>query len=964
MHTATTMTDPVEGWPVLSKKMALDDLEDVSALSTTEDVTTARTSLPFPPPEISSLPPLPESPSLSSVAIEAHSSTETLEARSKIEKAREGWPARPSRLPDTGIAGDSPPPDDHPNAGSESDSERGNRRRSDSSGTQMSLRSNGVDWDELERNEEQEAREEGSDESTALLLAWLERENDALVTDPKSSLTKPRQPRSTRYRRQTRPPSIHFLKSLVDGPAPPSLRYSLLPSPPPMTDLEFYAALVADYPRTAHCLPTLLSRKVRSGIPPPLRGVVWVSMAGAHDQLLEEQFEQLSGESSPYENIIDKDIGRSFPTIDMFKDPDGEGQRKLARVLKCFSLYDQEIGYCQGLSFLVGPLLMHMDDRDSFCILVRLMEHYDLRACFLPDLSGLHLRIYQFRHLLAQHLPKVAARLEELQVDPAFVSQWFLSFFAVTCPLPMLLRVYDVIFAEGASETLMRVALALMRRNQAKILACSELDDVMQLLLSRAVWDVYRFDGDVFVADFVEMTSAVARDGLQALETGFTDAQREGAHAKLVSQPDLQSTASRFLGRFWAGSPALVKPISRSPTTASSSPPSSLLHRSPSKQSLSSTVNSSEIGSDGGRNSATTDATTMSRQLSGDCLGSKLGMAAIGAPTTTIPSASSARPARSQERDLHGQIEDLLTALSEMQKSQVALGEELRSERDGRETDAQVVGRLLAYLKEPVNVPLPEESQDEALVSPDDSSNPATGSTRDLLPRLVHAVEQQLVRRVPVEQILRPAADNSPSEHNRLMVQYEEETTKSQHLLRRLEEQETELAQVRDQLKESRARIHDSHRERQRLEATMKDLRRTAAPPSSGNAALPNANHPEMGIRRSSTYGSGLREFKLNKSPTVPSATFSTPTYAKRTSSLSAQSTPTLGAEKSPLASPAVPHDDILLQELVRAKTAEAMAKQEAEELRSKLEFLRKMPDQHPLRFQLRLERRATCSAP
>ncbi len=204
-----------------------------------------------------------------------------------------------------------------------------------------------------------------------MLLARLEQENDALATNPKSGLSNARAIRSPQFQRQSRPPSLQQLKSMLTAPTPPSLRYSMLPAPPPMTDLEFYAALVADYPRTAQCLPTLLSKKIRSGVPPPLRGVVWVSMAGARDQLLETQFEKLLGEHSPYESMIGKDIGRSFPSIDMFKEPGGEGQRKLGNVLKCFSLYDQKIGYCQGLGFLVGPLLMHMGDREAFCVLVR-----------------------------------------------------------------------------------------------------------------------------------------------------------------------------------------------------------------------------------------------------------------------------------------------------------------------------------------------------------------------------------------------------------------------------------------------------------------------------------------------------------------------------------------------------------------------------------------------------------------
>lgn len=222
-----------------------------------------------------------------------------------------------------------------------------------------------VDWEELDKSEEQEPRHEGTDESTALLLARLEQENAALAGNPKSGLAT-----SPRLRSNTRPPSIQQLKKLVNRRAPDSLRYSHLPAPQ-MTELEFWAALVADYPQTAHRLPTLTSNKIRGGVPPPLRGVVWPSISGARDALLHEEYKKLCGDSSPYEGLIGKDVGRSFPNVEMFREKEGEGQQMLGRVLKCFSLYDNKIGYCQGLGFVVGPLLMHMNDTDAFCVLVR-----------------------------------------------------------------------------------------------------------------------------------------------------------------------------------------------------------------------------------------------------------------------------------------------------------------------------------------------------------------------------------------------------------------------------------------------------------------------------------------------------------------------------------------------------------------------------------------------------------------
>lgn len=236
-----------------------------------------------------------------------------------------------------------------------------------------------LDWSTLDRNEEQEKEDKdvpqgAEDESTRFLLARLEQENAKFAADPKASISK----RTGRQRSQTRPPSMAHLKKLVAQDAP-SIRYSLVSDvevpvpdePPAMTELEFWAALVQDYPSTASRLPTLTATKIRAGIPPPLRGVVWTSMSGARDKDLEEAFETLQHEESPYDGIINKDVGRSFPGVELFRDAEGEGQKMLGRVLRCFSLHDKDIGYCQGLGFLVGPLLMNMGEKDAFCVLVR-----------------------------------------------------------------------------------------------------------------------------------------------------------------------------------------------------------------------------------------------------------------------------------------------------------------------------------------------------------------------------------------------------------------------------------------------------------------------------------------------------------------------------------------------------------------------------------------------------------------
>ncbi|KAI1341571.1 rab-GTPase-TBC domain-containing protein [Xylariaceae sp. FL0016] len=786
-----------------------------------------------------------------------------------------------------------------------------------------------VDWEQLQKTEDEEVKDQDdNDNSTAMLLARLEQENNKLATNPKTIKVKVM---DSPVIRRPRPPSMAQLRDMVNGPTPMALRYSVLP-PPPMTDLEFYMALVKDYQQTAARLPTLLSKKIRQGIPPPLRGVVWQSMASARDSLLLEQFDKLSGESSPYEGIIGKDLGRSFPGVDMFRDPDGDGQRMLGRVLKCFSLYDHKIGYCQGLAFLVGPLLMHMPDNQAFCVLVRLMEHYDLRSCFLPDLSGLHVRIYQFRELLRQNLPGLSNHLDDLQVDPAYVSQWFLSFFAVTCPLPMLFRIYDVIFAEGASETIMRVALSLMRKNESRILACTELEDVMQLLLSRGLWDCYHYNADEFVDDFVSLSNVVSRERLAQLEQGYREEKIASANAARTA--DVTTAASRFLGRLWTASSSSPKSATLSPGLSAPLRPLSMLRRSTSKQSLASTLNSMEASSASVLSTASTDATTISRDSS------NADDASIRESTPIAPKQFSSNTA---DRNLHTQIEDLLTALSELQRNHALLATQLQKEREERDEDRKAVKSLLDGLKQQEKSIINNASDDSEKAVEDREEKPdgndGDAATQYRLSQLVSIVEDRLgslegrKRGSSSLQTKSQLRDELSRTKEHLTI----EMSKTQDLNRRIDELNQESNNLREQMRDSHAHVRNLHQDKQRLERQVHTMRvrasaetPAAAPESTGwfSTAASTLSAGNSGTS-TITNGGGLRELKLGRSKSTPS---SQSAFSKRSSSL-------IRTQTEPIPSN---DQDALVAELVQAKTAEAVARQEADEYKEKLEKLRK----------------------
>src|SRR4051812_31784445 len=59
-------------------------------------------------------------------------------------------------------------------------------------------------------------------------------------------------------------------------------------------------------------------------------------------------------------DIIGGREGRTFPKHPFYCQPLGPGQLSLFNLLKAYSLLDPEVGYCQGLSFVTGILLLHV----------------------------------------------------------------------------------------------------------------------------------------------------------------------------------------------------------------------------------------------------------------------------------------------------------------------------------------------------------------------------------------------------------------------------------------------------------------------------------------------------------------------------------------------------------------------------------------------------------------------------
>ncbi|KAH0423107.1 RabGAP/TBC, partial [Aureobasidium melanogenum] len=503
------------------------------------------------------------------------------------------------------------------------------------------------------------------DEHMAALLARLEMENNALATDPKAGIT-------------TVTGSSHDRNASIGGASLLSLH---IPKEALGMSLgDFWAFVTRDYEEALSSMPTMTPIMIHRGVPDFLRPVVWVGIAGARQERLYSEFERLLAqiESVPptSDTIIDKDVGRCFPNHPLFAQAGGEGQTMLGQVLKCYNLYDSEIGYCQGMGFIVGILLMKMDARDAFCVFVRLMENHGLRDSYSHSLTGLHSRIFQFQQLLTPLAPKLVAHFKNLGVEFAYLSQWFMTIFATTCPLDTLFRIYDIVLAEGADETVMRVALAVILKNEQKLLAMAELEDVLQLLLSRGIWEPYENNPDQLIEEVTTLfKQVVTRDALDKLGKQFLKQAERGSADKTVRALGFTSTYGNAfrLFDFWSTS------------KSDSLSPAAPLRRKTSGQSLS-TLNSI---SGSGASMASTDSY------------------ASTAPTEVEDlerdSATPTKPRKSfvsQDRNLHEQVEGLLIALSEVQREAAQTAANLQREEARRVRAQEIVADLLELFRE------------------------------------------------------------------------------------------------------------------------------------------------------------------------------------------------------------------------------------------------------------------------
>lgn len=227
----------------------------------------------------------------------------------------------------------------------------------------------------------------------------------------------------------------------------------------------------------------------QKGVPQRYRWRAWRALTGWSVLYKPGEYERIIKQwpDPKVVDSIDKDIDRTFPGVEDF---DERQRQKLAMLLRAHASFFPKVGYCQGMNFVAGFILLNAGQspdasKDSFFCLVQLMVKYRANLLFCDGLPLLKLHTFQFRLALAQLFPEVHRHFQDAQITPElYLTKWILTIFTQPLPFDSAARVWDLILCDGL-QAIVLLALAQIKLMKTRLLR-EDTEGILELLSGRA----------------------------------------------------------------------------------------------------------------------------------------------------------------------------------------------------------------------------------------------------------------------------------------------------------------------------------------------------------------------------------------------------------------------------------------------------------------------------------------------
>lgn len=248
-----------------------------------------------------------------------------------------------------------------------------------------------------------------------------------------------------------------------------------------------------------------LRTRVFKGIPDKLRPQIWIKLLNLEKTMSEnknvyQKMLNLARLWSTEARQIDSDVNRQFREHLFYRERYSLKQKSLFNVLTAYSMYNMEVGYCQGMSGLAGVLLMYMNEEEAFWALSTLLtdRKYAMHGLYIEGFPKLQRFLGHHDKIIQKFLPKLKKHFDQYNLDSILYSlKWFFVVFVERIPFSLCLRVWDIYLLDG-ERVVTAMAYTILKIHKNKILKLKDMDLIVQYVQTKIHKD-FGYDEDYVI---------------------------------------------------------------------------------------------------------------------------------------------------------------------------------------------------------------------------------------------------------------------------------------------------------------------------------------------------------------------------------------------------------------------------------------------------------------------------------
>ncbi|KAL0095514.1 rab-GTPase-TBC domain-containing protein [Phycomyces blakesleeanus] len=222
----------------------------------------------------------------------------------------------------------------------------------------------------------------------------------------------------------------------------------------------------------------------------------------------EYQFNYLANKITSHESLIADSLHDMAPLQPLFDSKERRDQ--LRSVLRAYAVYDESLGYCQGMNFIAGCLLEHLPPNEALGVMVTLLGpnpgSHRLRYIFHSSTYELYASVEKINSLMSIKLPRLYQHMVQENIHPSmYAVRWYRTFFGHSGPKSLLINTINLVLLKG-SDILPYCLLAVLKANEDKLKTLDYTE--LPRFLNKSIFDVFKVERNSFVQD----TLCLAKD--------------------------------------------------------------------------------------------------------------------------------------------------------------------------------------------------------------------------------------------------------------------------------------------------------------------------------------------------------------------------------------------------------------------------------------------------------------------